>query len=226
MRLIALAANAEHGDVCDSCHRGRVERCASCSRERPGWRRDGRFLCQRCQPRPKRACALCGTVTETHAEWPLGPVCRDCYSRTLLHPDGCASCNALKVLTGTNQHGEPICGPCAGGRDYACITCSRPGDAYQNGHCARCVLRQRLTDSFGTPDRQLATLTTVLLESDRPLSVLKWLNEAQSFQLLHSIATHTAALTHDHLDQLRLSRTPPSARPWKAFSTTSARGCS
>jgi len=124
------------------------------------------------------------------------------------HPAPCARCRSLKVLTGLDASGAGICGP-VGGHDYACPACGRPGNAYRDGNCARCVLESRLNtllaDQHGNLAGQYATLAAVLLDADKPRSVLQWLNARRSSQLLRQLTADNAPLTHEVLDDL-----PPS----------------
>src|SRR5439155_8277571 len=89
------------------------------------------------------------------------------------------------------------------------LGCGRPGNAYRDGHCARCVLairlRTLLADERGNLTGQYATLAAVLLDADKPRSVLQWLNARRSSQLLKRLTADKAPLTHEALDDL-----PPS----------------
>ncbi|HEX9542545.1 MAG TPA: hypothetical protein VGA04_30845 [Streptosporangiaceae bacterium] len=51
----------------------------------------------------------------------------------------------MRPLIGSDEHGELICGPCAGtpGLDYTCRECGRGGEIHSERRCYRCVLAGR-----------------------------------------------------------------------------------
>jgi hypothetical protein len=114
------------------------------------------------------------------------------------------------VLTGAvdSTTGPRLCGPCAGGADYACSRCDLPGPAYAHSQCARCVLTDRLHAAFADTDGalhgQYATLVTVLADSPQPESVLaNWLTPRNpGARLLTRLARENTPLTHALLAEL------------------------
>ncbi|MFJ8444440.1 hypothetical protein [Kitasatospora griseola] len=109
-------------------------------------------------------------------------------------------------LTGRTDHGEALCGLCSGARNpYLCPTCGSGEETDRHGHCARCVLRNRLANEFAGPDgttpAQLAPLIQALLAVARARSILTWLNNPSSgAALLRRLATDSTVVTHDALD--------------------------
>jgi hypothetical protein len=212
VRRVKVRATAEHGDLCPACAPVPVGVCTVCGHERPGHHRAGAFTCTTCSAaqRPARECALCRQSRLVNAEWPIGSVCAACYRNALRHPAPCVGCGRLRILTGVENTGSvpQLCGPCAGGQDYACLTCDTPGAAYERGRCARCVLATRLHTTFadadGAPRGQYAVLVTVLASTDQPESLLaNWLKPHHpAVQLLTGLAREGKTVSHQLLDEL------------------------
>jgi hypothetical protein len=109
---------------------------------------------------------------------------------------------------GRTPHGADLCGPCCGtaALDFTCRRCGLPGDLYADRCCARCVASDRLYALLGGEDgrplARLQPLTTALLSTDRPHSVLDWLTSSPSAALLGRLAAQHAEITHELIDLL------------------------
>jgi hypothetical protein len=206
-RPIAVRATATNPDICLSCWHGHRAECAICGRSRDGRRYQGAFRCHSCIPRPLRECSRCRQTRTVQALWPMGPVCASCYTTVRNTPQQCAVCGIVRVLTGLSGTGTGVCGPCAGGRDYTCQGCGRPGHLYAHDRCQWCVLdtrvRDLLADTDGRIADQLVPLHAALTDTDRPESVIGWLsNNNGAARLLATLPSHGDTITHDLLDQL------------------------
>lgn len=98
-----------------------------------------------------------------------------------------------------------FCASCAGAESlFACAECGREDHPYANRVCARCVLRERLTELLTDPatghvHTRLVPVLEVLLGSGRPQSGIWWLNKQPGTgpALLAAMARGEAAISHD-----------------------------
>jgi hypothetical protein len=209
-----IAARGTDGDVCLRCYRRpTVEAdCSVCGRSRTCQRtKSGTLVCRSCLPFGREICARCGRWRIVAANWPLGSVCHSCYGIIRRHAGVCGRCRATRPLIGRDQvdgHEVGVCGPCVGvAVDYACGGCGgEEAGIYVAGRCARCVLRDRLTDLLASPDGhispQLAPLVEALGDVDDPFKAIAWLAHSPSARLLVRLATDGRPISHDLLDEL------------------------
>lgn len=208
-----VARNAHDGqpDLCEACYQGPEMTCAGCGRVRPCNRNpDGRPLCGNCHrlSLPGEACARCGRTRRiTTRLWSLGPVCEGCYIAVLRSPSPCSRCGVVAPLTGRDEDGSGICGPCAGrGPDYACRQCGQHGSPYGSGRCARCVLAERVAALLAGPDgtvsAQLEPLAAALAAVPSPFPAIQWIRESPNTRLLARIAVGGVPVSHELLDEL------------------------
>ncbi|MEU9108742.1 hypothetical protein AB0D54_31295 [Streptomyces xanthophaeus] len=188
---------------CASCQWARVAASRSCSTcGRPAYMDP----CLGCRPRPAVPCALCATIAEVCARWPLGPVCKPCYCKARTHPGTCPACRRPRVLI-ARQDSLRVCGPCAGHDDpYACPRCANPRSYMVRGLCDRCALHDELDTVLGpataeTGD-QYARMRMALAECEQPRTALNWIRNSHSSRLLAGLAATGRPLTHDDLDDL------------------------
>ncbi|MGF1427099.1 hypothetical protein [Kitasatospora sp. LaBMicrA B282] len=210
-RVTTITARARDSrpDLCRRCWESQETVCSSCGRTRPCTQiSTGTPICGTCRKRTIRqqACALCQQLRRVAARWPLGPVCATCYNHVRGHPGPCTECGQIRPLTGRTDQGGSLCGECSGARNaYLCPTCGSGEETDRHGHCARCVLRERLTTEFTAPDGttpdQLAPLVQALMNVTRARSVLTWLNRPHGgAALLRSLAATGTEVTHEALD--------------------------
>jgi hypothetical protein len=208
---IARRATDDAPDLCCRCYRRPTVElaCSICGRERPCMRMaDGSMVCRACNPKPKHVCFRCGRSRVTAARWPAGPICHPCYETARRAPGRCHRCQQERTLTGRDEDGHDICGPCAGAPDDC--ACSRCGGTerglYIGGECDRCVLARRLDDllgdAAGAVGSQLAPLRDALAAADQPRRIIPWLQRSQGARLLVRLASRGDLITHQLLDQL------------------------
>ena len=216
-RLGKIASNAhdDQPDLCDSCYRGPEATCSRCGRTRPCQRiTAGEPICHTCyarDERPRMTCARCQRDLPVMTHWPIGPVCQSCYTAIVRSPADCARCHSSHPLTGRDEHGAGICGPCAGHDiGYACRQCGRSGNPYGHGRCAFCVLAGKVSALFTGPDGvitpQLQPLADALITTHTPFKTIQWVHEHPNAKLLAEFVAENRPISHDLLDEL-----PPTA---------------
>jgi hypothetical protein len=173
----------------------------------------GAPICGSCyarDERPRVTCSRCRRDLPVLAWWPAGPVCQACYTTIVRSPAECARCRASRPLTGRDDNGARICGPCAGHpASYTCRQCGRSGNPYGHGRCAWCVLADRagdlLTGPDGTISAQLQPLAGAFARVRRPFTAIQWISQSPSARLLARLAADGRPVSHALLDEL-----PPS----------------
>lgn len=153
-------------------------------------------------------CSICGRRAAceisqvTHRPW-----CEACQKRRAR----CAGCGRVELVR-AGTIGAPLCAVCArpdpafwGG----CPRCGHPQPSTRS--CTRCNQRQRLqvllADHDGDDVRvELRGLHDDLLNSDRPSSVLEWLNKPGIAELLRELGSGQRTLSHAGLDELPASK--------------------
>ncbi|MGH4011279.1 MAG: hypothetical protein ACRDTH_24485 [Pseudonocardiaceae bacterium] len=197
--------------VCERCWSPPPATCVRCGQIKPCRRgmRAGRPIYQGCasRARPRRVCALCGSLQRIHSRLPLGDACGPCYTKIRRRPGRCAGCQAQRPLIGVDQHGARICGPCAGDtREWICRQCGRFAALFADGRCAHCVARQRLHDLLSGPDRhirpQLRPLMDMLDVEGDPHQIVLLFHRAAWAELLGTLADEHEEITHELLDGL------------------------
>lgn len=133
-----------------------------------------------------------------------GHLCVSCRRRRHYHPETCPQCAVVRPLAWPSGDG-PVCASCAGAESiFACRMCGREDHPYASRHCARCVLRERLTALLTDPTtgrihRRLQPVFDELIASDRPQSAVWWLrkNPGTGPQLLSQMACGAVDISHD-----------------------------
>jgi len=218
LRPVRRRSSNNGPDLCSGCYQGNEGTCSICGQVRVVHRAsDGSLRCQHCIPRNPRRCAECARSAPVQAQWPIGPVCVDCYTRVRANPATCPTCRHRRPLVGVDATGGRVCGPCAGtSNDHACRTCTTAGDLYANQRCSRCVLTDRIHDLLKSADPalggQLAPLAAALTSAPRPRSVLRWLATSPSARLIRQFAAGDQLISHEMLDALPVTTTVHNTR--------------
>jgi hypothetical protein len=159
----------------------------------------GDFTCSRCRR----------SAGKHRATWPEGRICGTCFTQATHTYGICPGCGDHRLLPGPpNVSKGPTCADCADiAVDFRCPRCGREGEFHRRGICARCVLRQDLTDllltgASGTASAEpLMKLLETLCDSDRPESILSWKRSPRVHKLLKALGSGSIPLTHSGLDE-------------------------
>lgn len=150
-------------------------------------------------------CARCGrNAGRTRATWPEGRICGPCFTTATRTHGTCPDCGQQRLLPGPPAAGGPRCGPCAGIlHDFHCTRCNAEGEFYRRGICARCALRDDLTELL-PPDpaapETAGKIFDILCKADRPESIITWKRSPKVQALLTSLSCGETPLTHEGLD--------------------------
>lgn len=133
-------------------------------------------------------------------------MCASCYRRALAAKDECPQCGQTRRLMRYPGHEQPICRHCAGAPAHnECGRCGTEDAPYARGMCARCVLRDRLTELLGDErQRARAGLEGVfeeLLAARSAKDKISWLDRSPAVRLLARIAHGELPCTHATLDR-------------------------
>lgn len=98
-----------------------------------------------------------------------------------------------------------VCADCAGvSSPFACEECGSEEHLYGRYRCARCFLRERLTDlltdpATGAVHRRLQPLFDMMIDSERPQTTIWWLRKKPGVgpALLGQMARGEVAISHD-----------------------------
>ncbi len=203
------ATRDEHGrPLCPNClitDPANQEVCVGCGRRRPVRARtvDGP-RCQICQPPPTMTCSICGRsapcwISKTTGE----PWCEACQQRWAR----CAGCGQVQPVRGGTRT-EPLCARCTRPDASFWRTCPTCGKTAQLGPdpCTRCVVDRRLSELLGDEHGQLRpeleALRRSLAGTERPDTVLRWLDRPTGPAILHELAIGARPLSHAALDRL------------------------
>jgi site-specific recombinase XerD len=151
-------------------------------------------------------CARCGRAAgRTRATWPEGKICGPCFTTATRTHGTCPDCGQHRLRPGPpDTAGGPRCAPCAGIlHDFHCSRCGTEGEFYRRGICARCALRDDLTELLLTDPANPETankIMDVLCKADRPESIITWKRSPKVQALLASLSRGEAPLTHEGLD--------------------------
>jgi hypothetical protein len=170
---------------------------------------DGAWTCAGCRAKDRaRPCGLCGTTRPVIAHWPIGSVCAVCYRRVRQQTAPCPSCRQQHPLIALGDHGERICGTCAGlDTDFTCRRCGTSGYNPRDGLCWNCLAADRV-DGLLTPDGTAAPhetepLRRALLAAGTGEAVCQWMAPAKPARaIVTRIAATRRPLTHDLLDEM------------------------
>jgi hypothetical protein len=153
------------------------------------------------------SCFDCGSPS-THTRLPHAWMCKTCRRRRHYHPQPCPGCGATRPLAYrlTDRADERIvCASCAGAASvFACHECGREDHPYGANRCARCILRERLTELLTEPGTgqihaQLRPVFDELVNSERPQTGIWWLRRQPGIgpQLLGKMARGELEISHD-----------------------------
>lgn len=197
----------EHGrSLCANCFiadPANLETCLGCGRRRKVSHRTAEGpLCPSCPRLPVLTCAMCEETTGCGTSRATGlPWCPTCQHRSAI----CVSCGTFApVISGTLT--DPICADCTPPAPWSeCPTCNDP-DHPNPGHCARCLINERLNELMGTdPDSLPAGLQALrenIAAAQHPVTAMRWLTKASTAPLLSGLASGRIPLTHQGLDEL------------------------
>ena len=207
------ATRDEHGrPLCPYClisDPANLETCISCGRRRVvSVRTPGGPLCPACRPAKTMICSICARLAPAEISKITGePWCNACQKRRAR----CAGCGSVRPVRGGTT-ASPLCGTCIAPSSlrHACPGCGERTQ-HRSRRCARCSLRHRLDellrDDAGTVHPRLQALHDNLAGSDRPDTVLGWLNKNTAAAILGELAAGERPLTHAALDELPDSKT-------------------
>jgi hypothetical protein len=158
-----------------------------------------------------RECGRCHhLVPKIRTHWPEGPICGPCFTAAARTYGQCAFCGAQRLLPGRSATGQDICRDCAGiTTNLDCVSCGREAERLRGGHCARCVLTgdlEQILKPHAPPDMRIKRLITELAAVPRPESIITWMRNPVTADLLTKIGTRELQLTHDAFDALPASR--------------------
>jgi hypothetical protein len=158
-----------------------------------------------------RECGRCHhLVPKIRTHWPEGPICGPCFTTAARTYGCCAFCGAQRLLPGRSPTGHDICRDCAGiTTNLGCDNCGREAERLRGGHCARCVLTgdlERILKPHAPLDMRIKRLITELAAVPRPESIITWMRNPVTADLLAKIGTRELQLTHDAFDALPASR--------------------
>ncbi|MEU2395032.1 hypothetical protein [Streptomyces sp. NPDC007369] len=201
--------------VCQACyyeHEAPKKTCAKCSKRaycQISARDGNRLLCDGCRTRTATTCAFCGRSAPATANWPRGPVCKQCYARHLDEPGPCHRCGKCRALIG-GDGGHALCGTCSGhSTDYSCTRCHNPGGAHTRGTCYPCAIDDQLARTLalipaGAAD-QLQQLRSTVADIDNGRSALQWLRQSNVRKLFIDLTATGRPISHDALDNAFLA---------------------
>ena len=186
------------------------EACTRCQRHRPVSARTPEGpLCETCRPLKQMACSVCGRPAPCEVSKATGePWCRACQKRWAR----CARCGQVRPVRAGSSEG-PLCSACTPSDPSFWKRCPGCGEAAKlvDGPCRRCALREQLRRLFGGADGavrpDLEPLYENLATTERPGTVLGWLNKSQTSAVLEALGSGRVALSHTALDEL------PPAKP-------------
>lgn len=160
-----------------------------------------------------RACFDCGGTRYAHTRLPHGPICTACRRRRHYHHESCPACDAVRPLAYLADE-LIVCASCAGATSiFACSTCGREDHPYGAKRCARCILRERLTELLADPSTgqihtRLQPVFDELAGSERPQSGIWWLRKKPGTgpRLLRQMARGDIEISHETFRELPSDR--------------------
>lgn len=131
-------------------------------------------------------------------------MCLGCGRRRHYHPAPCPICRQRRPLAFLEDH-LIVCATCAGIESpFACEECGSEEHLYGRNRCARCFLRERLTQlltdpSTGLVHQRLQPVFDMMVNSDRPQTTIWWLRKKPGVgaDLLGQMAAGDVAISHD-----------------------------
>jgi hypothetical protein len=149
-------------------------------------------------------CSDCGGTRDVYTRLPHGRICTGCRRRRHYHPEPCPGCGATRPLAYQSTQ-RIVCASCAGAASvFACRECGREDHPYGARRCARCILRERLTQLLTDPrtgqvHTRLRPLFDELVNSERPQTGIWWLRKKPGVgpRLLGQMARGEIDISHD-----------------------------
>lgn len=183
--------------LCRRCIRP-YRHCTSCGHERPCIGvRDGNPICESCRRR-RADCSRCGKPATVSAVWATGPVCTNCRYVGLEARTTCTGCGASRRPDPRHPSGQ--CSDCLDLPPLnVCAACGREDRIYRAGNCYRCVLVDEV-DTLLNGDPRLEPLRNVIVNTDRPRSVFRWLHADTAQSALARIVAGDLELSHEAID--------------------------
>ena len=156
-------------------------------------RTTGEHTCDRCRR----------SAGKLRTHWPDGRICGICFHEAVRTFGACDRCHADRMLPGRSGD-QRLCRGCAAiTTDLDCHRCGAEAEHYRRGICARCALRDDLTELL-TPDGRsgsaLPALIAVLCAAGRPESIHTWKRHPSVHQLLSGLGRGDLTLTHESFD--------------------------
>lgn len=169
------------------------------------------------------SCFDCGS-SSIHTRLPHAWICKTCRRRRHYHPQPCPGCGTTRPLayrltksTGSvDDRGDDriVCASCAGAESiFACHECGQEDHPYGATRCARCFLRERLTELLTDPGTgqihtRLRPVFNELVNSERPQTGIWWLRKQPGIgpQLLGQMARGELDISHDTFRSLPCDR--------------------
>jgi len=146
---------------------------------------------------------------------PHGRLCLGCWRRRHYHPKPCPGCGQTRPLAYLAAEGNEVCARCVNQPSvFACLECGSEEHPYGYNRCARCYVRELLTDvltdpSTGQLHERLVPAFDLLTTSRRPQTTYWWLTKPDSIaqDVLSGMAHGRLAISHDTFrDQLPVDR--------------------
>lgn len=158
-------------------------------------------------------CWDCGGTRYARTRLAHGPICTACRRRRHYHPAPCPGCGVVRPLAWP-VGGLIVCASCAGVDSiFTCRHCHREDHPYASDRCARCVLRERLTDLLTDPGTGhihalLQPVFDELVGSERPQTGIWWLRKQPGTgpRLLKQMARGEIEISHDTFRRLPSDR--------------------
>lgn len=161
----------------------------------------------------ERVCWDCGGTRYAFTQVPQGRLCIACRRRRHYHPEPCHGCARVRPLAYLNDD-RIVCASCAGVESvFACRDCGREDHPYGASRCARCILRERLTDLLTDPStghihERLQPVFDELVNSERPQTGIWWLRKKPGVgpRLLGQMTRGEIEISHDTFRDLPSDR--------------------
>ncbi len=152
-----------------------------------------------------KVCSWCGGDARTWVRVGAEQLCLWCVSRPRYHHSPCPICGTVRAV-GILLDDLRVCAACAGidPSPFACTQCGREDHPYSATRCARCYLRQRLTDLLTDPatgqiHTRLQPVFDALMGAERPRSTMYWLRRPPGAgpRLLGQMARGEVPISHE-----------------------------
>jgi len=128
-----------------------------------------------------------------------------CRRRRHYHPKQCPGCAQTRPLAYRTADDTEVCAGCVGQASvFACTECGSEKHPYSCNRCARCYLRELLTEVLARPStgqihQRLVPVFELLTTSRRPQTTYWWLTKPGSIaqDILSAMAAGRLAISHD-----------------------------